>query len=120
MASKVFFSTLASGARKVASEQKRFLKIIASNWEREFPLVKPVDLPHEVPRAPKGSNFLCDAHADTRSLYYFINLDFSPKRRGELTIYITASPSPTKSVLPVEMIAPHPSPNSVGTFGIWR
>lgn len=102
----------------MAGEQKMFLKRIASAWRQEFPFLKPVNL-QELPQIPKGCNYLCDAYGEARSRYYFVRLDFSPKRRGEFSIGVTVSPSPERSALDPAM-AKEPTSTSIGSFGVWQ
>ena|SRR3974390_3358624 len=102
----------------MAHEPRQFLKRLAASWRKEFPFLKPVDL-DEVPRVPKGCNFLCDAYGASRGYYYFVTLDFSPKRRGDFTVGITVSTSPNRSTLdPGE--TSRPSASTVGSYGIWQ
>lgn len=100
----------------MAHEPKQFLKQLATSWQKEFPFLKPVDL-DEVPRVPKGCNFLCDKYGATRDYYYFIAVEFSPKRRGQFTVRIAVSSSPKESTLDSAM-GLEPSPTTKGSFGI--
>ena len=102
----------------MAHEPKKFLKQVAAAWKEEFPFLKPVDL-NEVPRMPKGTNFLCEACGDTRELYYFIAIEFSPKLRGQFTVRVAISDSPNRSTLGSAM-GLSPSPTTKGSFGVQR
>jgi hypothetical protein len=101
----------------MAHEPKQFLKRLAASWRSEFPFLRPVDL-DEVPWMPKGCNFLCDAYGASRGCYYFVTVDFSPKRRGQFSVYITVSHSPKKSALGPAW--GEPSPTTTGSFGITK
>ena len=102
----------------MAGEQKLFIKRIGASWRREFPFLKPVDL-DEVPRLAKGCNFICDDYGKTKGRYYFVHVDFSPKRRGEFSIGVVVSPSPGRSMLDPAMVD-HPTCTSIGSFAIWK
>ena len=78
---------------------------IANTWRVEFPFLKPVDL-KEIPRVAKGCNFLCDLYGKTRSRYYFVRLNFSPKCHGQFSIGITISPSANHSILEHSLVTP--------------
>jgi len=100
----------------MAHEPRQFLKRLAASWRKEFPFLKQVDL-DEVPRVPKGCNFLCDKYGATRGYYYFVAVEFSPKRRGQFSVRIAVSPSAQQSTLDTVMGFP-PSPTTTGSFGI--
>ncbi len=99
----------------MAHEQKHFLTQLATSWKCEFPFLKPVDL-IEVPRVPKGCNFLCDSYGAKRGYYYFLAVEFSPKCRGQFTLRVVVSPTPNHSTLDYAWV--HPSPTTVGSFGV--
>ncbi len=102
----------------MAGEQKQFLKQVTALWRREFPFLQPVDL-QELPRVPKGCNFLYQGGGGVPGYYYFVCFDFSSKRRGEFSIGVTISQSPERSTLNPAMVD-KPTPTSVGSFGIWQ
>jgi len=102
----------------MAKEQKTFLTLLNRSWKTEFPFLK-AGWADEVKRRPKNCNFLCDDYATLRGRYYFFQIDFSRRRRGELSITITLSKSQGESILPASD-DPEPTPLSLGAFGIWQ
>ncbi|MEO8428133.1 MAG: hypothetical protein ABI651_13565 [Verrucomicrobiota bacterium] len=102
----------------MANEQKTFLAKLSESWSTAFPSIKPAG-EDEVHRRPKSCNFLCDAYGAIRNRYYFLQFNFSPKRRGEFTMTITISASRKESILPASEDLT-PSPQSIGAFGIWQ
>lgn len=102
----------------MAKEQSIFLRRVARSWASEFPFLSGVDL-QEIPRVPKGCNFVCDAYGITRQRYYFISFDFSPKCRGQFTVRVTASESRERSILG-QVTKTDPSPSAIGMFPIAR
>lgn len=99
------------------SNRKIFLKRLAASWRQEFPFLRPVDLPDEIPRTPKGCNFVCDDYSAARACYYFVRIEFLPKLRNQFMIAITVSPSPTRSVLGPAMVS-KPTAKSIGSFTV--
>jgi hypothetical protein len=73
----------------------------------------------EIPRVPKGFNFLCDAYGQTRERYYFFAIEFSPKCRGQFSLRVAVSSSPERSTLGSALTS-QPSPGAIGSFGIAR
>src|SRR5262245_3776214 len=102
----------------MSNESRRFVKQLATSWRKEFPFLKPVDL-DEIPRVPKGFNFLCDAYGQTRGRYYFFAIEFSPKCRGQFSLRVAVSSSPERSTLG-SVLSSQPSPGAIGSFGIAR
>lgn len=102
----------------MSNESKRFVKQLAASWQREFPFLKPVEL-DEIPRVPKGFNYLCDVHGEARGRYYFFAIEFSPKRRGQFSLRVAVSPSPQRSTLGSALTS-RPSALATGSFGIAR
>jgi|GEM_PF-5186477 len=101
------------------NELKVFKKLVADSWRMDFPFLKQVDI-DEVPRVEKGCNFLCDLYGESRKRYYFLRINFSPKRRGEFSVGISISPSPARSILEHPLVSPELTPFSIGMFGIWK
>jgi hypothetical protein len=102
----------------MAGEQKLFLKHLKHSWQQEFPFLSPVHV-IEVPQVPRGCNFICERYALTRSRYYFMQVDLSPKRRGQFSISVAISPRRDKSTLDSRGVSDI-SPMAVGSFGIWQ
>jgi hypothetical protein len=100
----------------MAKLQKAFLTKVREVWKREFPFLELVDI-DQVPKLPKGTDFGCDEYAINRGVYYFVSFHFRPKVPGDLSIAVTVSNSPDKSVLdpPLDY---RPSPTNVGTYNI--
>ena len=95
--------------------QKAFLSRARDVWRRDFPFLKPIDLP-EIPRLPKGCRFFCDDYFAKRGTAYFIFFDFSLRRIGEFSLGITVSDSLTRSIR--EHGLDSPSPHGLGMYSI--
>jgi hypothetical protein len=99
----------------MAGIQKAFLSRVRTDWQREFPFLRPVHL-IEVPQLNKGTNFICDHYFPERGRAYFIQFNFSQKRFGEFSFGVTVSDSLTRSIL--EHGAGAPSPTALGRYAI--
>jgi hypothetical protein len=102
----------------MAGEQKLFLRKVAESWKEEFPFFRPVHLGGAV-RDPKGSTFLCDDYSDSRSMWYFFQIDFSPRRRGEFSASIYISPNKDRAGVSIPE-STTPTAMSVGVYAIWH
>lgn len=99
----------------MASVQKRFLKCVKKAWHQEFPFLKSIDVV-EVPRLPKGSNFVCDKYLSERGRVYFVWFDFSQKRVGEFGVGISVSDTPSRCVRDPGLNKP--SPEGLGIYDV--
>lgn len=102
----------------MANEQKIFLKALRKSWSVEFPSIKSAG-EDAAKRRPENCNFVCDDCVASKARYYFLQFDFSRKRRGEFSIIITISKSRADSILSASEDQ-EPTPQSVGAFGVWQ
>lgn len=103
----------------MAGERKLFLKRLAEAWKTEFPFFKPIFL-GEAGGDPKGSTFLCEDYYNSRKVFYFFQVDFSPRQPGEFSASIHVSPNRERKGVPTPPDSTVPTPTSVGLFAIWH